>query len=272
MQFLVLVVMKDEIGQLDWDRIADRLLAYRLVPYHDGLKHPLFLVQPAIPELVAVEAFSRFHVLCLSPASDTSVAHIFCPAAAGVRRGGCYKKSSGSPTPAVVLKVCAMIPNSVDVSSRVSPRLTALLLSRINNPESEQPVTLIAVRRFLADLLPTAFREAEQMHHFDISGSLLDELDALIDEFGQSALAVDFAQASASEALSRVIEAMLDDENYDNPPTLGKVREALLAGLGARLVGEGAFDDDEDDTLLGEVDALIEQFGAHTPAEECLHF
>jgi hypothetical protein len=165
-----------------------------------------------------------------------------------------------------------MIPNPIDVSSRVSPRLSELLFSRVNNPECEQPVTLMAVRRFLADLLPTDFREAEQMHHFDVSESLLDELDALIEEYGQAALAVDFVQAYASEALSRVIESMLDDENRENPPTLAAVREALLDGLGARLVGDGVLDDDEDDTLLAEVDALIEYFGADAPAEECLRY
>jgi hypothetical protein len=166
----------------------------------------------------------------------------------------------------------AMIPNPIDVDSRVSPRLSALLSSRVNNPECEQPVTLMAVRRFLADLLPADFREAEQIHHFDVSESLLDEMDALIEEYGQGALAVDFVQAYASEALSRVIEAMLDDENHENPPTLGELRAALLDGLGARLVGEGVMDDDEDDTLLAEVDALIEHHGANAVAEECLRY
>jgi hypothetical protein len=165
-----------------------------------------------------------------------------------------------------------MIPNPIDVSTRVSPRLSDLLLSRVNHPECEQPVTLMAVRRFLAGLLPADFREAERMHHFDISESLLDELDELIEEFGQTALAVDFVQASASEAMSRVIEAMLDDENHENPPTLAGVREALLNGLGARLVGEGVLEDDEDETLVAEIDALIEHFGADTVAEECLRY
>jgi hypothetical protein len=165
-----------------------------------------------------------------------------------------------------------MIPNPIDVSTRVSPRLSDLLLSRVNHPECEQPVTLMAVRRFLAGLLPADFREAERMHHFDISESLLDELDELIEEFGQTALAVDFVQSSASEAMSRVIEAMLDDENHENPPTLAGVREALLNGLGARLVGEGVLEDDEDETLVAEIDALIEHFGADSVAEECLRY
>ncbi|HEY9145670.1 MAG TPA: hypothetical protein VIN36_03210 [Thiobacillus sp.] len=165
-----------------------------------------------------------------------------------------------------------MTRNSIDVASRVSPHLSALLNSRINNPECEQPVTLMAVRRFLGDLLPADFNEAERMHHFDVSESLLDELDALIEEFGATALAVDFAQVNASEALSRAIESVVNDENRENPPTLATVRDALLAGLGARLVGDGALEDDEDDTLLPEIESLIERFGADMLAEEFLRY
>lgn len=165
-----------------------------------------------------------------------------------------------------------MIRNSIDVASRVSPQLSALLSSRVNNPECEQPVTLMAVRRFLADLLPADFNEAERLHHFDVSESLLDELDALIEEYGATALAVDFVQVYASEPLSRAIESVINDENRENPPTLAVVREALLAGLGARLVGDGVLEDDEDDTLLSETEALIEQFGADTLAEEFLRY
>src|SRR5574340_227526 len=166
----------------------------------------------------------------------------------------------------------AMTRNSIDVASRVSPHLSALLSSRINNPECEQPVTLMAVRRFLGDLLPEDFKEAERLHHFDVSESVLDELDALIEEFGAGALAIDFAQVKASEPLSRAIEAVAGDENRENPPTLATIRDALLAGLGARLVGDGALEDDEDDTLLPEIEALIEQFGADTLAEEFLRY
>lgn len=164
-----------------------------------------------------------------------------------------------------------MIQNSIDVACHVSPRLSALLLSRSNDPDTEQPVTLESARRFLADLLPEDFREAEQFHRFDVDPSLLDELDALIEEFGPLALAIDFIQVTASEALSCVIETLLDDVNRDNPPTLGNVREALLNGLGARLVGDGALEDDEDDTLLAEIEGLIEQYGPDTPAEACLY-
>jgi hypothetical protein len=159
----------------------------------------------------------------------------------------------------------------IDIASRVSPRLSALLRSRVENPDCEQPVTLRSVRRFLADLLPEDFKEAEQRHHFDIAESPLDELDALIEEFGGSALAIDFVQSNASESLSSVIESVVNDENRENPPTLGGVRDAILAGLGARLVGDGVLEDDEDDTLLAEIDALIEQFGADASAETFIY-
>jgi hypothetical protein len=165
-----------------------------------------------------------------------------------------------------------MIPNSIDIATQVSPRLSALLRSRANDPEADQPITLVAVRRFLADMLPADFRESERLHHFDVDISLLDEIDALIEEFGEDALAVDFVQASASEELSCVIEFMVNDENRENPPTLDAVREAIVGGLGARLVGEGVLEEDEDDTLLAEIDALIEHFGADTPAEEFLRY
>lgn len=132
-----------------------------------------------------------------------------------------------------------MVRNPIDVATLVSPRLSALLDSRVNDPESEQPVTLIAVRRFLADLLPADFTEAERLHHVDVDISILDELDILIEEFGSAALAIDFVQARASESLSRAIETVVDDENREYPPTLTTVRDAILAGLGARLVGDG---------------------------------
>lgn len=165
-----------------------------------------------------------------------------------------------------------MIRNPIDVASYVSPRLSALLSSRANHPESEQPVTLMAVRDFLVDLLPDDFEEAERLHYIGGDVSLLDELDALIEEFGESALAIDFVQASASEPLSRAIEAVAGDENRENPPTLAAVREAILDGLAGRLVGDGVLEDDEDDTLLSEIDALIERFGEDTLAEELLRY
>lgn len=165
-----------------------------------------------------------------------------------------------------------MIRNPIDVATRVSPDLSALIESRVNDPDAEQPATLATVRAFAAGLLPVAFAETERLHHFDVSESLLDELDALIEEFGEDALAIDFVRNVASESLSRVIDAVVNDENRENPPTLEAVREAIAAGLPASLVGDGVLEEDEDDALLAEIEALIDRHGADALAEEFLRY
>lgn len=165
-----------------------------------------------------------------------------------------------------------MARNPIDASVRVSPQLSEFIESRINDPDVEQPITLAQLRRFLVDLLPAPFQIAERMHHFDVGDSDLDELDALIEEYGDDALAVDFVQNCASEPLSRVIEAVVNDENREYPPTLAAVREAMTNGLLTRLVGDGVLEEDEDDSLLTEMDGLIERYGDDALAEEFLRY
>ncbi len=165
-----------------------------------------------------------------------------------------------------------MIRNPIDTSVRVSPLLSSFIERRVNDPDAEQPISLAQVRRFMADMLSDAFKEAESLHHFDVSESMLDELDDLIAEYGEDALAVEFSQNSASEPLSRVIEAVVDDENRENPPTLGTVQEAMANGLVTRLVGDGVLEDDEDDALQAEIEALIGRFGADALAEGFLRY
>jgi hypothetical protein len=166
----------------------------------------------------------------------------------------------------------AMIQNSIDVATYVSPNLSALIESQVNDPDAEQPATLASVRAFIAGLLPASLNEAERLHHVDIDASLLDELDLLIEEFGGDALAIDFSRNTASEPLSRVIDAVMNDENRENPPTLETIREAIASGLPARLVGDGVLEDDEDDTLLSEIEALIRRYGADSLAEDFLRY
>lgn len=162
--------------------------------------------------------------------------------------------------------------NPVDVASRVSSKLSALIEARVGDPDADQPVTLASVRMFLLSLLSKESKEAERLHRFDIGDSMLDELDELIEEFGGETLAIDFAQHEASEALSTVIEAVMSDDTRDNMPTLETVREAIVTGLATELVGEGLIEEDEEAGLLAEIDGLIERFGADTLAEEFLRF
>jgi hypothetical protein len=66
---------------------------------------------------------------------------------------------------------------------------------------------------------------------------------------------------------------MVNDENRENPPTLEAVKESIASGgLTAKLVGEGVLDEDEDDALLAEVEALIRRYGADSLAEEFLRY
>lgn len=165
-----------------------------------------------------------------------------------------------------------MIRNPLDIASRVSPELTSLIETLINDLETDEPVTLGAIRTFIAHQMPDEMSEAEEMHHFDVDESVVDELDELIAGFGESAAAVDFIYAFASEQLSRVIEEVMNDENRENPPTLGAIREAIVAGLPARLIGAGVMDEEEDDQLLPEIESLIDRFGEDAPAEEYLRY
>jgi hypothetical protein len=165
-----------------------------------------------------------------------------------------------------------MIRNPIDIASRTSPELSMLIESIINQLDSDEPVTLAAVRYFIERELPAEIGEEEHMHRFDVNESVVDELDALIDNFGESAAAIDFVSVYASEALTRAIETIMDDENRENPPTLAAVQEALASGLAARLVGDGVLEDDEAELLMAEIEELIGRFGGDALAENFLRY
>jgi hypothetical protein len=165
-----------------------------------------------------------------------------------------------------------MIRNPIDIASRVSPELSGIIETLIDQLDNGEPMTLAAVRSFLKHGMPVEIDEEEHMHHFDVDESVIDELDELIEQFGESAAAMDFISAFASEALSRVIEEVVSDENREIPPTLADVQEAILNGLGGRLVGEGILEEDEDDVLMPEIENLIDIHGADALAESFLRY
>lgn len=165
-----------------------------------------------------------------------------------------------------------MIRNPIDVATRVSPNLSALIAHRMNRSEPGDDITLATIHDFVTGVLSVAFTETEQLHHFDINESLLDELNALIEEFGETALAIDFVQEMASESLSRVIDTVVNSSDQENPPTLETVKEALMSGLSASLVGAGVLDEDEDDVLLAEIESLIDRHGPDALAEMFIRY
>ncbi|MDE2118245.1 MAG: hypothetical protein KGJ19_06600 [Betaproteobacteria bacterium] len=165
-----------------------------------------------------------------------------------------------------------MIRNPIDIASRTSPELSILIESIVNQLDSDEPVTLATVRSFIEHELPAELSEDEHLHHFDTFESLIDELDALIEGFGESAAAIDFVSIYASEPLSRAIEIIVSDENRENPPTLATIRDALASGLSARLIGDGVLEEDEADMLMPEIEELIDRFGDEALAEEFLRY
>jgi hypothetical protein len=50
------------------------------------------------------------------------------------------------------------------------------------------------------------------------------------------------------------------------------MREAMMKGLTAKLIGDGAIDEDDEGVLLGEIDELIRHYGEDTPAETLIRF
>lgn len=159
----------------------------------------------------------------------------------------------------------------IDVATRVSRELGTVIEIMVDDPEREEPPTLDDVRYVVAGLTDAAERWDEAMHPQD-RASVLREIDDLVDEFGGEALAVDFLAVKASEELSRIIEVAMENPLVRHEPTLGAVRDAMANGLMARLVGDGTIEPDQDQTLLAEIDGLVQRHGPDALAEDFVRF
>ncbi len=159
----------------------------------------------------------------------------------------------------------------IDVATRVSRELSTAVETMVNDADREEPPTRADVRAAIRRRASAAERREEALHPQQ-STSILAEVDDLIEEFGPDAPAIDFAAAKASEGLSRIIEVAMENPLVRHEPTLGAVRDAMAEGLTARLVGDGLLDPDEDQTLLVEIDGLIERHGRDAVAEEFVRF
>jgi hypothetical protein len=158
----------------------------------------------------------------------------------------------------------------IDIATRVSAELSALIERLVNDPDREEPPSLEDARNALRGRGGGNVAEAA-MHPQDRS-SALAEIDGLIEEYGGDMLAHHFVVAKASEGLSRIIETAASDRTLPRAPTLGRVRQAMLEGLTARLAGDGAIDPEEDGTLLAEIDELIRRHGTDAVAEHFIRF
>lgn len=161
--------------------------------------------------------------------------------------------------------------NAIEADERVSQELSAMIEAISNDPDIDEVVTLGIVRDRIWQAL-AGFSDAERTHLFGDEEMLCAELDALIEEHGEDVLAIQLAGVKASEDLSTIIEALMDDTDEDIALTLGAVREAMAGGLVAGLAGDGLIEPDEEQTLLAEIDALIERLGEDELAENVLRF
>lgn len=154
----------------------------------------------------------------------------------------------------------------IDVPGRIGPMLRQIMVRLSNDPDLEQPVTLGQVKQALHSGLIQSLQDEGKL---DLVGSeaVYSELDAAMEEYGSDALAESFIEALVSDNLGKVIEEAVQNLRA---PTLGGVRQAMLSGLTSALVGRGMIDPDEDDTLLGEIDDLIDIHGDDALAEEFL--
>jgi hypothetical protein len=157
-----------------------------------------------------------------------------------------------------------------DPADWVSPELSEVLESMANYADALELVTIGYARAALATGDVGEAYDADRLHP-EFVQSLLTELDDLIERYGAEAPAQDFVSVTASEGLTRVIEAVMDT-GRPNPPTLGGVQTAMEEGLVARLVGEGVIEQDEDDTLSGEMEELIRRYGPDVQAERFIRY
>lgn len=161
--------------------------------------------------------------------------------------------------------------NVIEVDGRVSQELSTVIELIAGDPDLEEEVTLGFVRDKLRQTL-AGFAEAERIHLFGDEDTLCAEIDGLIEEYGDDIMAADLAVVKASEDLSVIIEALLDETDEEMALTLEEVRGAMADGLMASLVGDGLVEPDDEQTLQAEIEALVERLGGDTLAETVLRF
>lgn len=78
-------------------------------------------------------------------------------------------------------------------------------------------------------------------------------------------LPIDIA-SRVSEELSQILESAVNDPDADEPPTLGSVRDFIADMTGGDREESDRLHFEENQSLLAEVDELIELFGRDAPA------
>ena len=157
---------------------------------------------------------------------------------------------------------------ATDIYENTSEGLSAIIQKVLNDEEIAQPATLSSVREeVLKDVktitIPLNTFSTDQLQE------LRNEVEALIEEYGNDALAVRFFKPRASHSLTKLIEAGMDKRGE---PTLSQLFNELEQGLLAKLIAEGELDDDEAQTVTAELKALIDKHGEDAIAEDFVRY
>lgn len=153
---------------------------------------------------------------------------------------------------------------ATDVYENTSESLSAVIEKVLDDEEIAQPAELASLREEILKGIKTVTIPLNRFSDDQLQ-ELRDEIDYLIDEYGKDALAVSFLKPRASQALTELIEAGIDKLGE---PTLAQLFNELESGLLANLIGKGDLDDDEAQTVIAELQALIDKHGPDAIAEE----
>lgn len=153
---------------------------------------------------------------------------------------------------------------ATDVYENTSDALSGVIQKVLDDDEIAQPATLESVRE---EILSAVHTPTIPLNRFsdDQMQELRDEIDYLIEEFGDDALAVGFLRPRASQALTVLIEAGIDKLGE---PSLAQLFDELESGLLANLIAKGELEDDETQTVIAELQALIDRHGPEAIAED----
>ena len=157
---------------------------------------------------------------------------------------------------------------ATDIYENTSEALSSVIQTVLDDEEIAQPATLASVREEILKDVKTITIPLNSFSDDQLQ-ELRDEVDALIEDYGDDALAVRFFKPLASQSLTQLIEAGMDKLGE---PTLGQLFNELEHGLLASLIGAGELDDDEAQTITAELQALIDKHGPDAIAEEFMRY
>ena len=157
---------------------------------------------------------------------------------------------------------------AIDVYESISEALSAVIEKVLNDEKISQPATLASVRKEILKNIKTPTIPLNSFSDDQLQ-ELSKEIDALIEQYDKNDLAVRFFKPRASQALTCVIHAGMERLGE---PTLSRLFAEVESGLVAQLIAGGELDDDETQTVVAELQALIDKHGPDAIAEEFVRY